>query len=251
MTRIIGIDCATQEANVALALARLDDSGLEIQDATRCSRKRSAVSLVASWLSNGTETTLLALDAPLGWPATLGEELKRHRAGERIEGEANSLFRRATDTFIQRELGQTPLDVGADHIARTALSALRMLSDLRARLDAPIPLAWTPALGPGVSAIEVYPAATLVAHGIRSKGYKKPAHSEERHEILDSLRNGKHVHIRDPVPDLSRNGHLIDAAVCVLAGCDFLQGRAMSPEDRALAEREGWIWSSPRQKGGK
>jgi hypothetical protein len=29
-----------------------------------------------------------------------------------------------------------------------------------------------------------------------------------------------------------------------LAGADFVAGRAMSPEDRTLAEREGWIWTA-------
>ena len=31
----------------------------------------------------------------------------------------------------------------------------------------------------------------------------------------------------------------LDAAVCVLSARDFLQGRAMAPQDHALAEREG------------
>jgi len=35
-----------------------------------------------------------------------------------------------------------------------------------------------------------------------------------------------------------------DAVVCVLAGHDFVAGRAMNPDDRKLAEREGWIWTA-------
>jgi predicted RNase H-like nuclease len=248
VTWIVGIDCATVEAKIGLALGRLDGSDLEIQDATRCARERSAVSVITDWLPEKAERTLLAVDAPLGWPKSLGESLQRHSAGKGIDAPANSLFRRTTDSFIHRELKKTPLDVGADRIARTAYSALRMLSDLRAILKTPIPLAWTPTVGPGVSAIEVYPAATLVAHGIRSKGYKKPAQSAERYEILNALKGL--LRIRESVTDLSESADLIDAAVCVLAGCDFLQGRAMNPEDRGLAEREGWIWSLPLQAVG-
>ncbi len=248
MTWIVGIDCATAEAKIGLALGRLDEADVEIHDATLCGRERSAVSLVTGWLTDRVDSTLLALDAPLGWPRALGESLVGHSAGMGIDTLANSMFRRTTDSFIQQELKKTPLDVGADRIARTAHAALRMLSELREKLKAPIPLAWTPMLGPGVSAIEVYPAATLVAHGIRSKGYKKPTQTLERREILKALK--KRMRFRASVPDLSKSTDLLDAAVCVLAGSDFLKGRAMSPQDRGVAEREGWIWSLPRQNAG-
>ena len=36
---------------------------------------------------------------------------------------------------------------------------------------------------------------------------------------------------------------VLDAAVCVLAGADFLAGRALGPEAMsARIRREGWIW---------
>jgi hypothetical protein len=63
-----------------------------------------------------------------------------------------------------------------------------VLSNLRAELEMPIPLAWTPADVSRVTAIEVYPAATLVAHRIRSTGYKKRDQTEERREIVAALR---------------------------------------------------------------
>jgi predicted RNase H-like nuclease len=248
VTWIIGIDCATAEAKIGLARGQLDKSGLEIHDATLCAKERSAVSRVASWLTDRADSALLAVDAPLGWPKALGESLTGHSAGMGIATSADAMFRRATDSFIQRELKKTPLDVGADKIARTAHKALGMLSELREILNAPIPLAWTPTLGQGVSAIEVYPAATLVARGIRSKGYRKTARSAERNEILNALKGL--LRIRESVADLSTRADLIDAAVCVLAGCDFLRGGAMKPEDPGLADREGWIWSLPLQTAG-
>jgi hypothetical protein len=98
VTWIVGIDCATAEAKIGLALGRFDESGLEIHDATPCSRARSAISLIAGWQADRGDSTLLALDAPLGWPRALGESLIRHSAGMGIAKLANSMFRRATDT---------------------------------------------------------------------------------------------------------------------------------------------------------
>jgi hypothetical protein len=46
------------------------------------------------------------------------------------------------------------------------------------------------------------------------------------------------------VLDLATSAYLVDAAVCVLAGDDFIAGRVMPPENRSLAEREGWIWTA-------
>jgi hypothetical protein len=66
-----------------------------------------------------------AIDAPLGWPKPLAETLIDHRAGMPIETPANAMFRRTTDLFIQRKLKKTPLDVGADRIARTATQRWR------------------------------------------------------------------------------------------------------------------------------
>jgi hypothetical protein len=104
----------------------------------------------------------------------------------------------------------------------------------------PIPLAWAPVDVSRVAAIEVYPAATLVAHRIRSTGYKKRDETEERREIIAALCTK--LIIGESVADLATSADLVDAAVCVLAGADFLSGRAIA--DRTLAEREGWIWTA-------
>jgi len=47
--------------------------------------------------------------------------------------------------------------------------------------------------------------------------------------------------VGESVPDLTQSADLVDAAVCVLAADDFIAGRAMNPQDRSLAEREGGI----------
>ena len=243
-TTIVGIDCATVDAKVGLALARLSDESLEIVRATLCSKEQQAASTVARWLSEREGPALLAIDAPLGWPAPLASALVEHRAGEALKAPANAMFRRTTDVFIHDALGKMPLDVGADRIARTAYAALTLLGNLRASLRLSIPLAWEPKEVEDVAAIEVYPAATLLAHGLRSGGYKKPEHVQQRCEIVSGLR--RLLTIADGVTDLAVSADLVDAAVCVLAGMDFVRGVAHPPRDPELARREGWIWASKR-----
>jgi hypothetical protein len=159
----------------------------------------------------------------------------------------NEMFRRETDRFVQRTVGKTPLDVGADRIARTAHAALGMLDKLRRETRKEIPLAWNPELVSEIEAIEVYPAATLSAHGFRSTGYKKPESRAAREEIMSQL-----THVLTPPADKSKmlnSADALDAVVCLLAAKDFLDGSAMAPEDLDLAHREGWIWvARPKER---
>jgi hypothetical protein len=91
-------------------------------------------------------------------------------------------------------------------------------------------------------AIEVYPAATLKAHGLPSRGYKSRNGSRDaRAEIVNAL--SKRMTLSTDSDVLLSNDDALDAAVCVLAGLDFLEGAVHNPgEDLDVAEREGWIW---------
>jgi hypothetical protein len=104
--RIVGLDCATVDAKVGLALGVLSDRGLEVQQATLCTRERAAASVIAGWVRDSQDPVLIAIDAPLGWPKPLAETLIDHRAGMPIETPANAMFRRTTDLFIQTRLGK-------------------------------------------------------------------------------------------------------------------------------------------------
>ncbi len=93
----------------------------------------------------------------------------------------------------------------------------------------------------GPAAIEVYPAATLTAHGLPFSGYKTPRDEEQRAEILQGL--GERVEIQPDLRDLpTSNADALDAVVCVMAGSDFIRGRALAPSNLDEAKREGWIW---------
>jgi hypothetical protein len=81
-----------------------------------------------------------------------------------------------------------------------------------------------------------------VAHHVRSKNYKKSDQSPARFEILQALR--QELDFKGEFRLLTENADALDAVVCLLAAKDFLEGRALPPEDSALAVREGWIWVS-------
>jgi hypothetical protein len=243
---LIGVDCATEEGKVGLTLAEYDGGMVALRDVAVGSRSRRPADIVLAWLSRGDTPQLLALDAPLGWPAPLAPALTAHRAGVRIDSAADDLFQRTTDRFVHDRIGKRPFDVGADRIARTAHAALCLLGELSDKLGTPIPLFWQLPL-PKVAALEVYPAATLIAHGYRCDGYKKPAQVTERRDILNSLSQSIRVD-RNHRAVLEADANALDAGVCVLAASDVLGGKAMIPEDRVLAEREGWIWVAPRRR---
>lgn len=243
-TTIIGIDCATDEAKVGLARAALKDGQCTITFAGVCPSEKRVVNVLADWMS-GEDRVLLALDAPLGWPQAMGRALAKHRAGEPLPDLANDLFRRETDRFVKARTGKQSLDVGADRIARTAHSALKLLTDLRKMSGLAIPLAWSPSYSERVAAIEVYPAATLIGYGITATGYKEKEAIAVRKALMGSL--GSVVELPEDQTAMERSADALDAAVCVLAGYDFLQGKAYAPLDPDLAHHEGWIWVHRRE----
>ena len=182
---LIGVDWSTDPRKVGLALARRD-AQLMIESAELDRTRDSIIDTITRWL-DGAETALIAIDAPLGWPAALGVNLVAHKAGGAFAGQANDLFHSETDRIIHEQVGVKPLEVGADRIARTARSALEFLSDLRRTSGRALPLAWTAESVAESSVIEVYPAATLRSHGLRHRGYKRADQSAERLEVIDGL----------------------------------------------------------------
>ena len=84
-----------------------------------------------------------------------------------------------------------------------------------------------------IAAIEVYPAATRLAHGSEDKG----GSIEGLEPLLD-------LSALDGV--LLTSADAIDALVAALAAADFIQGRARAPWDLVTARQEGWIWTAER-----
>ncbi len=249
--RLVGIDCATQATQVGLAFGMVRARQLFVERVSSHKTWDAIDDEVARYIAEAPDgASLLALDAPLGWPSRMGDALHAHRAGVDFDAEANAIFRRRTDDVVADALGKRPLDVGAERIARTAHSALAFLGRLRRRHGTAIPLAWTQGSLEETSAIEVYPAATLAGRGLRSSGYKgtKTQAWEARQSILDSL--GAEAPLDDALrAEALGSDHVLDAVLCLLAARDFVVGEVISPENRELAAREGWIWVRPPPGG--
>lgn len=242
ITRLIGIDCATVDAKIGIARGELAGTDVVVNEVCLCTKEEKAADVVVRWLQQYPQLrTLLAIDAPLGRPKELSSALIDHRAGQEISTKPNLMFRRETDRFVHAKLRKTPLEIGADRIARTAHSALRLLGNVRRSINAEIPLAWSQDWD-GTAAIEVYPAATLLAHKMTAVGYKKRQQTVEREGIIKSLRS--HLTLPENCQVMSESADALDAAVCILAGADFVRGSVQAPEDTTLAMREGWIWFS-------
>jgi hypothetical protein len=210
-------------------LGKIRNGKVVIQDAVCASRKKPAAEIAVNW-ANTLPRVLFALDAPLGWPEALSQELRDHVAGAGLEVPAHVMFRRETDNEIYRRLRKRPFDVGSNLIARTAHAALALLREIGRELNQRIPLAWRADWEEKYAAIEVYPAATRLAFGA-TRG-TRPL------EGLDEL-------FEFGVAPLPASPHAQDAILCVLAGADFLRGDAVGPSEAQMdrARREGWIWA--------
>ena len=241
---IIGIDCATESAKTGLALARYARGRVSVRMALACKGKRPE-DIVGEWVDEVEWPVLLAVDAPLGWPEPLTSTLIGHRAGDPLSANPNRMFRRTTDVHIKARLGKTPLDVGADRIARTAHAALGLLDYVRSECKTEVSLAWNP-IFQGVKAIEVYPAATLIAHNLASSGYKGVDQLDQRRSIIEGLSQTMKLDIESQV--LEESPDALDAVVCVLSAYDFLEGKAVGPcgNEAGTIIKEGWIWAAAR-----
>lgn len=238
---IVGIDCSANPQKVGLVLASVIDSKARLLQAQIGKRKPSIPKTVAAWISES-EFTLLALDAPLGWPIAMGNALVSHRAGEPLLENPDAMFRRLTDMVVKKEIRKTPLEVGANLIARTAHSALCLLEELRRITEQPIPLAWSPQTKSHLAVIEVYPAATLAAHGFPASGYKKGQTVSNRKAIVSGIR--RYLEVQNHESILLKYHDALDATICVIAALDFLAGKSIQPSDFDMehVRKEGWIW---------
>lgn len=236
--RLIGVDCATVPARTGVAIGTLLNGRVEVETVIPPARDLDVAGAVAAALA-GVDRAVVALDAPLGWPAALGAALTQHHPGDPITIHPDELFARATDRAIRARLGKAPLEVGADRIARTAVAALALLAAVRERTGLALPVHAAAGPLPAIAAAEVYPAALVAAGGERPRGGE--ATLLAKRALLAAAEPGalpRHAAAL-AVPDA------LDAALCVVAAADLALGRAVPPPPalRAAAAREGWIWA--------
>lgn len=241
---IIGIDCATLASKTGLTFAEYGNKRLEVRECMVADARIPIAQQVAGWLKP-TETALLALDSPLGWPALLGTTLADHQAGISIHAKPNELFRRHTDEIVKMTLGKSPLEVGADRIARTAIAALSLLADLGILLRKNLSLAWEVRFDEGIRAIEVYPAGTLRAYQRMGFVADSGNADKDKRRLIAKMRKKGRVGFDKGNTKSIDNEHVLDSVICALAAIDFIEGHVIFPEtdqERDLARKEGWIW---------
>ncbi len=235
--QIIGIDCAVNPRKTGIASGLYQNARLNLLDVQVGVKGKSVASCIIDlWKQD--YPLLLAIDAPLGWPQSMSASLSIHKAGDILPVGANSLFRRSTDEFVHAKLKKQPLDIGADRIARTAHAALGILQEMRTILSMDIGLSWNPKSNDRISAIEVYPAATLIAHGISTEGYK--SEQQERVRIVGVMRHLFGLELSSEL--LISSCDALDSVICLIAGKDFIEHNVYPPEDLITAKKEGWIW---------
>ena len=249
---LIGVDCAAKPENMGLAWAEFDGKSCRLLDVKKGTKRLDPVSQLCEWISDDSPT-LIALDAPLGWPEGFGNKLADHQAGHSINRAClETFFNRQTDRIVYKYVnkckGNKPFEIGADKIARASFVALEILKKVRQNKKSKtqdVSMAWTPDVQ-GVQAIEVYPAATLKMYGYPNTRYKGTNDKGEREKITKKLNR----HFKPRIKQFHREWmlnipHVLDAVVCVLAGLDFLKDEAREPEsdlELAKAKKEGWIW---------
>lgn len=209
---------------------------LRIDAAQACGRGSTAVDFAADKINTAASRVIVALDAPLGWPSKLSEALRKHQAGEPVGASPDEMFSRMTDHSIRERFRIRPLEVGANLIARTAHAALQLLAELRERTRIELPLLESDD-GERSGVIEVYPAATLRAHGLAKVGDGGSAARRDRLQRIT-----KPFPLDCQVPIAVQNPHVFDAVICAVAAADFAAGRSVPPPPDSVASREGWIW---------
>jgi len=242
---VIGIDCATDPKKIGISFGYYRNCEMIITN-TIVSKDFATMYRYLFDYINKNDIILIAMDAPLGWPTSMGHALYNHNAGDPIQIESNSMFRRETDRFIKRKIGKQSLDVGADRIARTAHSALSIIEEIRKHTNRDVTMIWDPTNIQDVNLIEVYPAATLDCYNIVSTGYKESNKSDLRKVIIESLSN--HIIIETDKNLILHNADALDSVICLLAAKDFIMGNVLYPENIELAKKEGWIWVKGKYK---
>jgi hypothetical protein len=265
---LIGWDAAVDPRNNALVRADFQGNAsgemiLAVDELVQPESSQELVATIASWIDGAHEGDgiVICADSPLGWPAALGGALTSHRAGEGIPLDAEALFRRHTDRDVRQRVGKTPLDVGADRIARTALAVVnavagvadRVAEDRRPTIAVSAGTLRAAARGRGVALLETYPAGWFSSEGIATRGYRPAGAVNRRRSLLDEAREAfrrSGVAVRSSIADLSlaRRADDLDALICVFAGVDAIRGMAPEPPASICDDVsvEGWIWCKDR-----
>ena len=186
----------------------------------------------------------IGIDAPFGWPDDFVQAIHKHRNSMHWPSvdcvDISRLRLRRTDRAVKRKVDLTPLSVSADKIAMTAMRAARLLAKVHEGGED------VDRSGETHRFVEVYPAATLKAWGLRFKSYRGegPEKEDKRDRLVCDLAGETGLKLSDEVRSGCRESDdKLDALVAALA-TRAAATRCCEPipdEDREHAAKEGWI----------
>lgn len=286
--QIIGIDCAADPRDIGVAVTSKDGETLRVHrvyfGSAGSDRTRSIGDLAHAITSNIRAAvgvpTLMAVDAPLGWPIPMGPALVDHRAGGPLSDNPNAdrFFRRLTDRFVAEKTGKTPIEIGANLIARVTHTTLLLIDNIAKGLPSAFnrsPLLSSSSIATSIGIIEVYPALATPLFlnkdmGPRAEPTNRRSWRSLGRELKALRREGWcsiRKHLDDTPIDLTQADippertkpdakgidpvcdHGLDAILCAWTGLRFLLHKCAKPPDDFCnddLEREGWIWFDSR-----
>jgi hypothetical protein len=253
VSRFIGVDLATEAKKTGVAVLAVT-SGV----ATAALPPPGFVADDAGLVALVDENSAVGLDAPLGWPddfvsaVTAHRQSARwptyeHRSADRIR---ESLQNRTTDLFVRGlNLGSRPMSVSADRIGSVAMRAAGLQSAWARRWGRLEPRDGSARL------IETYPVVALRVWELRGRDadpYKgkggiemRAAQRAERARMIADLeQKAPWLTIADDLRAASTDSdHDFDALICSLVALAVRRNltHVVTPEEREVALREGWI----------
>jgi len=226
--RFLGVDLASQPKKSSLCVVEWDERP-SVVELVRPAFDDLIVERAATVDATG-------IDCPFGWPSPFVETIRRHHDGlatAGIDAAPRDLRLRTTDQWIRaNHIPRDPLSVSTDRLGIVALRGIGILERIAG--------AGADRSG-GAGVYETYPGGSLAKWGLRSTGYKDPAATDERREIVEAL--AAHVDLAGTAPQLIANDDDLDAVItAVVTGLAWM-GLTTSapPEHHDVARVEGWI----------
>ena len=233
--RVAGLDLASQDARTAMAVLGWERGRVSVIELTVGVGNEAIVDAAE-------RVSMVGIDCPFGWPAAFTDLLIAQRAGTVEPGAAadqrskRRLAYRRTDAVVRERTGRWPLSVSADRIAYPSMRCAGLLATLAAE---GIPVRRS---GIDSRAAEVYPAAALARWRLGAAGYKLDGPGLPR--AVQALTRAAPWLDLGTFQALCRQSHdAFDAVIAGLVAGAVVLGRveAVPPEDRELADEEGWI----------
>jgi len=233
--RVAGLDLASQDARTAMAVLGWERGRVSVLELTVGVGNEAIVDAAE-------RVSLLGIDCPFGWPVAFTDLLIAQRAGTVEPGTAadqrskRRLAYRRTDAVVRERTGRWPLSVSADRIAYPSMRCAGLLATLSAE--------GFPVRRSGIDSrvAEVYPAAALARWRLGAAGYKLDGPGLPR--TVQALTRAAPWLDLGAFQALCRRSHdAFDAVIAALVAGAVVLGRVetVPPEDRELADEEGWI----------